>query len=77
MQLTPSALSWCVFQMLLWASAQLIAVVRRVLEAKCYYRSSRQVTLSMFELAQKYEESKEQWQYINQVPVAVVHIVLP
>jgi hypothetical protein len=28
MQLTPSALSRCVFQMLLWASAQLIAVVR-------------------------------------------------
>src|SRR5689334_9781672 len=28
MQLTPSALSRCVFQMLVWASAQLIAVVR-------------------------------------------------
>jgi hypothetical protein len=35
MQLTPSALSRCVFQMLLRASAQLIAVVRRCYAVGC------------------------------------------
>jgi hypothetical protein len=35
MQLTPSALSRCVFQMLAWASAQLIAVVRPRCSGQC------------------------------------------